>query len=246
MANNPLTSYSNGFTLLEVMIAISITAMIGVASTNLLSNIIETKNVTDLRSEQLTTVQRFNQFVSRDIEQIINRPIRDQYGDSRDALIIDDSDYLAEWTRLGWRNSPITEDPRAELQRVAFQVYDIEDEECESAKKRLAEAGNIAPEGQCLVRYFWPVLDRSSETEPKTQIILDLLTELEVEILATKDSESNNADSDSTPSETNWYTQWPNLQTGSAKEIPTAMRWKITIPKMGEIERLWLLAYDDQ
>lgn len=32
-----------GFTLLEVMIAISITALIGVASTNLLSNIIETK-----------------------------------------------------------------------------------------------------------------------------------------------------------------------------------------------------------
>ena len=57
-----------GFTLLEVMIAISITALIGVASTNLLSNIIETKNVTDKRSEQLVTLQRFNQFISRDVE----------------------------------------------------------------------------------------------------------------------------------------------------------------------------------
>ena len=114
-----------GFTLLEVMIAISITALIGVASTNLLSNIIETKNVTDKRSEQLVTLQRFNQFISRDVEQIINRGIRDQYGDDQAAIILDDSDYLAQWSRLGWRNSPINDDPRAEIQRVAFQIFDI-------------------------------------------------------------------------------------------------------------------------
>jgi general secretion pathway protein J len=235
-----------GFTLLEVMIAISITALIGVASTNLLSNIIESKNITDIRSQQLTTLQRFNQFVSRDVEQIINRGIRDQYGDIQAAIIIDSSDYLAEWTRLGWRNSPINDDPRAEIQRVAFQLFDINDEECEGAKKRLTEWGQFDPEGSCLLRYFWPVLDRSGDTEARTQIILDLVEDLEIEILVS----SENNDEDSTPSaqqkESNWYTQWPNLQTGDNMEIPTAMRWKLTLPKMGEIERLWLLAYDDQ
>jgi len=235
-----------GFTLLEVMIAISITALIGVASTNLLSNIIESKNITGIRSQQLTTLQRFNQFVSRDVEQIINRGIRDQYGDTQAAIIIDSSDYLAEWTRLGWRNSPINDDPRAEIQRVAFQLFDINDEECEGAKKRLTKWGQFDPEGSCLLRYFWPVLDRSGDTEARTQIILDLVEDLEIEILVS----SENNDEDSTPSaqqkESNWYTQWPSLQTGDNIEIPTAMRWKLTLPKMGEIERLWLLAYDDQ
>jgi len=237
----------NGFTLLEVMIAISITALIGIASTNLLSNIIESKKVTDIRSEQLTTLQRFNQFVSRDIEQIINRGIRDQYGDAQAAIIIDGTDYLAEWTRLGWRNSPIADDPRAIIQRVAFQLFDINDEECEQAKQRLQEIGNLEPEGSCLLRYFWPVLDRSGDSEAKTQVILDLVEELEIEILATENNSSANSNNQQAqPAASNWYSQWPNLQTGSNPEIPTAMRWKLTLPKVGEIERLWLLAYDDQ
>lgn len=248
-----LQNKTKGFTLLEVMIAISITALIGIASTNLLSNIIESKKVTDIRSEQLTTLQRFNQFVSRDVEQIINREIRDQYGDTMPALIIDSPDYLAEWSRLGWRNSPISENPRAIIQRIAFQLFDINDEECEQAKERLAGWGELEPEGSCLVRYFWPVLDRSGDTEAKTQIILDLVESLEIEVLAeTQSASSANSDSGSNvagneaATEQNWFTQWPNLQAGDKKEIPIAMRWKITLPQMGEIERLWMLAYDDQ
>lgn len=250
---NPTRSHKkySAFTLLEVMISISITAMIGIASVNLLSNIIESKNITDIRSTQLTTLQRFNQFVSRDVEQILNRSIRDQYGDTQAAIIIDGSDYLAEWTRLGWRNSPIDLDPRAEMQRVAFQLYDINDEECDKAKKRLQEWGNFSPEGSCLLRYFWPMLDRSGDSEAKTQIILDLVESLEIEILATTlsaaaSSGSSSSNQSAPPEESNWYSQWPNLQTGGSIEIPTAMRWKFTIPKVGEIERLWLLAYDDQ
>ena len=251
-----LQNKTKGFTLLEVMIAISITALIGIASTNLLSNIIESKKVTDIRSEQLTTLQRFNQFVSRDVEQIINREIRDQYGDTMPALIIDSPDYLAEWSRLGWRNSPIAENPRAIIQRIAFQLFDINDEECEQAKERLAAWGEQEPEGSCLVRYFWPVLDRSGDTEAKTQIILDLVESLEIEVLAetqavgssnsNSNSGSGNGATSEASTEKNWFTQWPNLQTGGKKEIPIAMRWKITLPKMGEIERLWMLAYDDQ
>jgi len=243
-----LNNKASGFTLLEVMIAISITALIGIASTNLLSNIIESKNITDLRSSHLTTLQRFNQFVSRDVEQILNRGIRDQYGDTQAAIIIDGSDYLAQWTRLGWRNNPIDLDPRAEMQRVAFQLYDINDEECVKAKKRLQEWGNLDPEGSCLLRYFWPMLDRSGDIEPKTQIILDLVESLEIELLAETLSTASNSSSSnqSSPEESNWYSQWPNLQTGTNIEIPKAMRWKFTIPKVGEIERLWLLAYDDQ
>lgn len=237
-------SSSKGFTLLEVMIAISITALIGVSSTNLLSNIIESKRVTDERSEQLITLQRFNQFISRDIEQIVNRSIRDEYGDDQPAVIIAGNDYLAQWTRLGWRNSPISEDPRAEIQRVAFQIFDINDEECTAAKERLESWGKFEPQGSCLVRFFWPVLDRASETEAKTQILLDLIEDIEIELLATKEPAAE--DESGASGEQNWYSEWPNLQVGDDKEIPTAMRWRITLPKIGLIERLWLLAYDDQ
>lgn len=238
----------SGFTLLEVMIAISITALIGISSTSLLSNIIESKKITDIRSEQLTTLQRFNQFISRDVEQIIHRGIRDQYGENQPAIILDGTDYLAEWTRLGWRNSPISEDPRAIMQRVAFQLFDITDEECEHAKLRLQDRGNLQPEGFCLIRYFWPVLDRSGESEATSQIVLDLVESLEIELLATKNTAAPGAtnNTQTQTAESHWYTQWPNLPTTGETEIPSAMRWKLTLPQIGEIERLWLLAYDDQ
>jgi general secretion pathway protein J len=241
-----LRQKSIGFTLLEVMIAISITALIGISSTSLLSNIIETKKITDIRSEQLTTLQRFNQFVSRDVEQIINRGIRDQYGDPQPAIILDGTDYLAQWTKLGWRNNPNDTDGRAIMQRVAFQLFDIQEDECEQAKQRLEGWGNLEPEGSCLVRYFWPVLDRSGDTQAKTQIVLDLIESLEIEIFAKENIKAGGSNTQAQSGESNWYTQWPNLQTGGTPEIPVAMRWKLTLPKMGEIERLWLLAYDDQ
>lgn len=245
---NPKVLLQKGFTLLEVMIAISITALIGIASANLLTNIIDSKKITDERSEQLITLQRFNQFVSRDVEQIINRSIRDEYGDEQAAIILDDGDYLAQWSRLGWRNSPINDDPRAEIQRVAFQTFDINDEECEAAKSRLESWGEIDPQGLCLVRYFWSVLDRSSDSEAKTQIILDLIDEIEIELLATTlttDSEDTETETETSQVQ-NWYTQWPEIEVDETNKIPTAMLWRITLPKIGQIERLWLLAYDDQ
>ena len=235
--------------MLEVMIAISITALIGIASTNLLSNIIESKKITDIRSEQLTTLQRFNQFVSRDVEQIINRSVRDQYGETLAAIVLGGPDYLAEWTRLGWRNSPIADDPRAIIQRVAFQIYDVGDEECAQAKLRLADRGKFELEGYCLVRYFWPVLDRAGDTEPKTQIVLDLIESLDIELLVetqANNSEQSGGQQGEQSGTQNWHSQWPNLQTGDTQEIPIAMRWTLTLPKMGDFERLWLLAYDDQ
>jgi len=45
-----------GFTLLEVLIAVAITASIGVGAVQLLSSIIDTKQATDIRSEKLASL----------------------------------------------------------------------------------------------------------------------------------------------------------------------------------------------
>src|SRR5690554_7547150 len=92
-----------GFTLLEVLIAVAITAMIGVGATQLLTNVIDSRQAIEIRAEQLASLQRFNMIVSRDMEQIINRPIRDEYGDEQPALMLESGQYLLEFTRAGWR-----------------------------------------------------------------------------------------------------------------------------------------------
>src|SRR5690554_591497 len=134
-----------GFTLLEVLIAVSITAMIGVGATQLLSNVIESRQAIDIRADQLASLQRFNMVVSRDIEQIINRPIRDEYGEEQPALMLETGQYLLEFTRAGWRNSPLAQEPRSELQRVAYRLESIHSDECEVARIKL-EKWNIVDE----------------------------------------------------------------------------------------------------
>ncbi|MEN9465595.1 MAG: hypothetical protein RL217_1776 [Pseudomonadota bacterium] len=230
---------SRGFTLLEVLIAVAITAMIGIGSVQLLSNIIETRRATDIRAEQLASLQRFNQVLGRDIEQIINRSIRDEFGSTQPALVLGGSDYLLEFTRTGWRNSPFVEEPRAELQRVAYRLEPLDSDACKQALKRLESWGITEPQGECLLRYFWPVLDRANNTEPIAQVLLEQAEGLEFDVLArVAQSESQ------PPSKGDWFNQWPAPNSTNGIK-PQAVRMRITLPNLGEIERLWLISWGE-
>lgn len=237
--------HSRGFTLLEVLVAVAITAMLGVGASQLLRSVIDTKNSTQITSEQLTSLQRFNQVVSRDIEQFINRSVRDQYGDTQASLVLDTGDYPIEFTRAGWRNSPIAKDPRSTLQRVAYRMESMDDDVCKPARERLLKWGVAEPEGDCLVRYFWRVLDRSTDSEPASQVVLEQIESLEIELLIEKLSQQ--PDQSLAVDSRDWYSAWPALQTtGQDREVPRAVRWRFDLPRLGEIERTWLIAYGGQ
>ncbi|MFY9179567.1 MAG: type II secretion system minor pseudopilin GspJ [Venatoribacter sp.] len=230
-----------GFTLLEVLIAVSITALIGVGAVQLLSNIIDSRRATEIRSEQLASLQRFNMVVARDLEQIINRTVRDEFGNAKPALVLDGAEYLIEFTRAGWRNSPFSESPRSELQRVAYRLESLDSSACEIAKQRLQSWGINDSKGECLVRYFWPVLDQSNHSQPISQVLLEQVDGLEIDVLAGAPSvdELNPA-----ASKGEWYSQWPALEMGTTSH-PKAIRWRIRLPNLGEIERLWLVAWGE-
>ena len=236
----------DGFTLLEVLVAVAITAMLGVGASQLLRSVIDTKEATDITSEQLISLQRFNQVVSRDMEQFINRSVRDQYGDSQASLILDNGEYPIEFTRAGWRNSPVASNPRSTLQRVAYRLEALDSDACKPARERLLRWGVAEPEGDCLVRYFWRVLDRTSDSEPAAQVVLEQITLLEMELLAEKQSATPQA-SGSTPAERDWFSSWPALQGGNGEnDVPVAIRWRFELPRIGELERTWLLAHDGE
>lgn len=234
--------HSRGFTLLEVLVAVAITAMLGVGASQLLRSVIDTKSSTEITSEQLTSLQRFNQVLSRDIEQFIDRSIRDQYGDSQSALILENGDYPIEFTRAGWRNSPIAKDPRSTLQRVAYRMESMDNDVCKPARERLLKWGVAEPEGDCLVRYFWRVLDRSTDSEPVSQVVLEQIESLEIDLLVEKLSQQQ--DQSVKVDGRDWYSAWPALQTaGQGQEVPRAVRWRFELPRLGDIERTWLIAH---
>lgn len=231
-----------GFTLLEVLVAVSISAMVGIAAVQLLSNVSNIGRATEERSAELAEMQRFNQVLGRDIGQFIDRPIRDEYGDTLSELMLGSGDYPIEFTIAGWRNIPITDDPRSTLQRVAYRTEEIDSEPCEPALERLAAAEGLDPDeyvadGECFIRYYWPVLDQADDTEPKTQVLLDQIDDVEFTITAsTKDSTDGSIS-------LNTYDFWPPL-TPTVGEAPAAIRLRFTTTHFGEIERVWLIAHD--
>lgn len=147
-----------GFTLIEIMVAVAIFALIGIASGQVLSRVLQANETARDRAERLFAVQRAVTLLERDLLQIVQRPIRDAYGDPRPALILQAGGQL-EMTRQGWRNPLGIR--RSELQRVAWHL----------------DAEGV------LRRSFWPVLDRAQDTEARDQVVLEGVDALEVELI---------------------------------------------------------------
>lgn len=144
---------NRGFTLIEVLVAFMIFAIIGLISSQLMSQTISANENLTARGERLGDIHRAMQIMQRDLLQLTNRPVRDRYGDSLQPLIIG-SDGAIEFSRVGWRN-PL-QLPRAEVQRVGYLVQD-----------------------EKLLRGYWPVLDRAQDTEPAYQTLLENVERVE-------------------------------------------------------------------
>ncbi len=151
-------AHSKGFTLLEVLIAIVITSLIGLGSWQLLNSAIRTNELTQAHLEQFGELQRAMLFIKRDLQQLAARSIRDEYGDYQPALTSRNQFYFLEFTRAGWRN-PL-QDQRSDLQRVAYELND-----------------------QNLVRNYWLVLDRAQDSQPLSRTLLEGVESLSVRFM---------------------------------------------------------------
>src|SRR5690554_8212431 len=96
--------------------------------------------------------------------------------------MLESGQYLLEFTRAGWRNSPLAEEPRSELQRVAYRLESIHSDPCEPARIKLEKWNIVDEEGQCVVRYFWPVLDRANNTQPISASVYEQIVAFEVDV----------------------------------------------------------------
>jgi len=132
---------SGGFTLLEILVAVSIFGLIAVMAYSGLGGVLRTREVTDIVAKRLAELESAMMILSRDLTQAVNRPIRDEFGDTQSAFIGNESSpVLLQFTRGGVGN-PLNL-TRSHLRRVAY----------------------FLDEGK-LQRASWPRLDRSSQVE---------------------------------------------------------------------------------
>ena len=149
---------SNGFTLLELLIALTIFAIIGVAAYSGLDASLELRAQVEQNSHRLGEVQFAVQMLERDLEQAINRPVRDTFGTSRPAIVTSGGfSTLFALSRTGWDN-PL-DAPRSLLQRVEYRLRERD-----------------------LLRIYWPVLDGAGDGEGEawTSTLLGGVEELRV------------------------------------------------------------------
>jgi general secretion pathway protein J len=111
-----------GFTLLELLIAVAIFAVVGVMAYGGLQAVLGQQVIARDAAERFREVQFAVQQVARDFQQTHPRPVRETLGDGyRNALRADlRSSYPIEFTRGGWSN-PLGQ-PRAAVQRVAYRL----------------------------------------------------------------------------------------------------------------------------
>ena len=213
-------AHQSGFTLMEVIVAISIFALLGAGSYRVVSGLALSQYILEEKSESTRNLAKAMRIIERDFEQLAQRAIYDEYG-LREAAVITEGEYLVEFTRHGVRNPLLKK--RSELQRVAYGLVDTLEDDDE-------QGGNQGElEGQYLVRYLWPVLDRGYKTEPVMQVLLSGIATLSIEYL------------DGTQKNQEWFSDWPTATQQSNKgltDLPKAIRLKIDLAVHGEIERL--------
>ena len=208
---------ARGFTLVEVLIAMAITTLISVVAYTGLSSALSGAESLRSASGRAHDINQTLAMLSRDLRQVVNRPVVDEFGQVVPALMGGEMarEPLA-LTRAGWHNS--TAAPRSTLQRVRWWLED-----------------------ERLWRGYFPVLDRTAGTEPVETAILEGVERFELRFLPTLSAVES--DRNDIIDRRNWRDSWiaDLSQPGQMPSPPAAVEVLMEVAGLGELRRTYVL-----
>lgn len=145
-------------TLIELMVATGIFVLVGIGSAGLLNNVTSSQEALNKHADRLTELQRFFLYLEMDVDHIVPRTSRDNYGDLQPPVFAQNSGAF-EFTRQGWVN-PQNQRQRSEMQRVQYEWVD-----------------NI------VYRKYWQAVDRTDDAEPISVKMLRNVEEFTIRFL---------------------------------------------------------------
>jgi len=142
-----------GFTLIELIVAIAVLAVMGTAAYAGWFNVTRIAETTERSLNRYDSMERAFYWLQEDFEQIVDRDMVDELGGSRSSLEVSQAgEFLIQITRGGWSNPALLQmPPRSDLQRVAYTIDD---------QSRL-------------LRRYWYHVDRFDTTSFKERMVLD-------------------------------------------------------------------------
>lgn len=201
-----------GFTLIEVLIAMAITALVATLAFASLDSTLDSVESLREQGERISEINRAWSLMSRDLEQFANRPVRNEFGSISSAMMGGQvEDQTLAFTRTGWHNT--TGRVRSNLQRVRYVL-----------------------ENTTLYREQFLVLDRTSESEPQRVALLEGVNLIEFRFLG-RSTEVRQG-----PLETDtWPEAWAIGGTGDAVQPPGALEIRLELDDWGELRWLYEL-----
>jgi general secretion pathway protein J len=106
----------NGFTLVEMLVALGIFALLAAAGVGVLRSSVDVQGSVGTRLDEMSGIARLNALLSNDLGQAVDRPSRGPGGE-RPAFIGSESEM--EFVSVGRAN--LDGEPRSELQRVEWR-----------------------------------------------------------------------------------------------------------------------------
>lgn len=224
-----------GFTLLEVLIAVTITAIIGIGASQLLMVGVDTQDSLEVRSNEIKNLQRLDLFLRKDLGQLAGRKYKNVYLTLNDA-VSNQGDDLIDFSYSGIpANTLNTEHKISNILRASYSVQSHNHEYCADAIKSSNNKDSGAD--NCLVRLYWPVLDATSNTQPIIQVLIDSVTEAYFSFRGVLIDPVNNANS---VKSNDWQEDWPpfNMSPDMIADL-VQVKFIIVTESFGEITRIY-------
>ncbi len=236
--------HNRGFTLLELMLAMAIFAIVGFASSALLDAVMRGDEASQQAQQRLQKLQQSFMLMERDFWQITPRQIR-LNGEAPSKAVfsggknwIESDDDGVTFSHAGWSN-PGAVLPRSEVQLVGYRLKEKQ-----------------------LQRLYYIYPDAITGTEPRVQVLMDKVEGLKVRYMeagrdgsargssndfdsgadfSTSDfstdssSSSTSRDDDNNDEDGNWLDTWEDSR------LPALVKVTIVHEQLGEIDRVFTM-----
>lgn len=156
--------HSRAFTLLEMIVAIGIFAVIAVVSYASLNRFLDNSAVLEAKIKELRQLQLAFSLLEQDMHFISQRIVRDAYGDPEPLLILNNINVAGELMRFTTARRNVRLAGTSALQRTSY----------------LLENGDF-------IRINWQVLDRDQDTKEIRHLLLIDVENVTVNVLQTLD-----------------------------------------------------------
>jgi len=214
-----------GFTLIEVLVAMAITAVVGVMAYSTLNSAVDAVERSELQTRRLNDINTFFSIFSKDIRQVVARSIRNENGEMESALLSQEGDLVGlRLTRTGWQNPRPEVFVRSQLQRVHYQL-----------------------ENKSLVRESFYMIDRpEGEQEPTRSELLDKVVSLKFRFMTEPKGGGTHE-----LLKGEWLDSWPpktqnvEMQETVSELLPAVVEIKLELQDWGEVRRVYDLVLND-